>query len=208
MELTNLKKQAHRMIDSLNTEEIKAMLEITKNIKDGSGIKIHVSNYDYCYTNISNDFLQVTTNHSKIGPKDEYVIPSTPYKKLISKILNKHVVTNGEKFTGELSGYVLKGINEVLFRSGDRVVFQNYMFYIDSNGAICKIYTTKNDYLNKKNTFCIATRLLQKIVPIEKLDEEYKLYKEMTDYWARNYNGYYSDDSDYSNESDDSNNGY
>jgi len=119
----------------------------------------------------------------------------------------KYIKTSGEKFVIDTERYVLKNIDEVLFHSGDKVVFQDYIFYIDCincNGYESKIYATKKEYLKKTNTFCIKTKFLQKIVPVEKLDEEYKLYKEMKEYWAQNYNGYYSDDSEDSEDSNDS----
>lgn len=122
--------------------------------------------------------------------------------------LQEYIEAYGEKFIVDNEKYVLKNINEVLFRKGDKVVYRDYIFYFDyGNGdATSKIYATYKDYIRKSHAFNIKTYKLQKIVPIEKLDEEHKLYKEMVEYWKQNYNGYYSDDSDNENNSYDSDN--
>jgi hypothetical protein len=112
----------------LTVEQLKASIEILQLIHSNDGIKIHIEDKDYCYTNIRNPYISITTNHNNIGP--DTVPKETPIKIKVDKLLHPYYGTNAQLYISS-EDYVLKTINEVLFHRGDRVVYKGlYFLYI------------------------------------------------------------------------------
>lgn len=208
--LEKFKQQALEIINTLNVSEIETTIEVMRLIISGNGIKIHLSNddSDQCSANLSNTYLIVTKNDKHIfgsagghlatdseAPENMCHISATPYQIPIENILPEYIRTNAQKFNYQLTPSVLKSRQEVLFKTGDQVFYQNYIFYFRYNGSVALLYANKEDYLKKKNQFCVAMRLVLKIVPLNKLDQEFKSFIQRQDYWTENPSGQSSSES-------------
>lgn len=176
MSRKELKKQTFRLINSLNVEQLKASIEILQLIQSNNGIQIHIptTHFDevmYCHTNVTNNFLKITSNDSNIGPK---TVPTTHRKIKVDKLLHDYILTHGQPYIAS-DNHILKTIKEVLFHKGDIVVYQGYLFYIYYLGSVCTLYVSEKDLKEEMNGFCICSSELHRIVPINNLEEELKL---------------------------------
>lgn len=180
-----LNKQASKLLNGLSKKQMKDAIEILQLISSKTGLKIHSPSgmLTECSTNIPNSCLTVTVNDQELGPIGEHVSISMPYKLKINKIFDNYILANGKKFTGNIIGCVLKGDDEVLMHKGQKV-YKGFVFYSKYNGSVSTLYVTENDYENQMNGFCVATRKLQRIVPIEKLDKEIQKCKEKHIFWG------------------------
>ncbi len=194
--MERLKHHAYNLINSLDETKLKATIEILQTIVNENEIKIYFPKLENCisdvqvdgfYSNIPNTLLKGYQNHNVIGPDKQSLLFETQNYNDTTLILNDYLVTYGTKFDWNDSNYILKNYDEVLFNDGDMVAYNDYIFYITYSGSISRLYVTHDDYLNEDNSFCIATRKLQRIILIENLEEELRLCKEAHGPW----NGYF-----------------
>lgn len=189
-----LKKKTFKLINSLNKEQLNEAVEMLQLISLGDKINVHLpltslSNQAHYYTNIEkSSVLNVTVNDENIGPK--HLPNNTPIKKNTNNVIHEYILLNAEKYT-DSPNYVFKSYHDVHFRSGDKVVYNDYVFYIKYMGSVCYLYVNQQDYLQNINHFCICSSKLYKLLPINELAKEITLYKE---YYNNMYNDYTSSD--------------
>lgn len=185
-----LKKQAVELLGQLNKKKLKRAIDLLQILQSDGQLLIH--SFDgtignQCYTNIPERCLKVTKDHPILGPYEQCIAPNISNKITVTNILNDYILNNGTKFNPKyFQNYVLKNNNEVLIYSGDRVIYEGYIFWIDYHGSISDLYITKHDYKkyedlgNSKyqNCFMVDIDLVQKIVPIKNLEYELEQRRE------------------------------
>lgn len=191
-----LKSQIIKLIDSMDMKHLKASIEILQLIESNQPIRIHLPNHfmsdiNYCHTNISNTFLKVTTDDNDVGP--EYLPEETPFEIKVDALINEYIIARNQKYI-ESPNYILKTNDEVLLNQGNRVVYRDYIFYIDYLGSVCRLYVSKKDMAKKINGFCIASNKLKKIVQVNNLEKELRLCKERHEEWNKQYSTSSGDD--------------
>ncbi len=197
------KGQASELIKSMNEEELKNTIEIMQTIKSGKNIELFLSGKNI-YSNVPNTLLKIRKCDDNLGPKKKYTLNETPFKIPINPIIDDYIIKNAEKFTGIPDGYVIKDNNDVVMRKGYKVIYKNYYFYIFCNGAVSllfvsenalNVYVTEHDkYWNKRpednpspikhKYYAACTEKLQRLISIDKLEEELKIREERRGYYG------------------------
>jgi hypothetical protein len=195
-----MKKQAYDLIDSMDDKMLSSVVELLKNFKVNNGIQILWGNSNDIYASLPTTLLKIMEYDDNIGPETKYILNNTPFNIPLTKIVDDYVIDNAEKFIAVPEGYVLKKNNEVLLNGGGKVVFEGYVFYSRYNGSVSYLYVSENDlklsieeddveYSDRTiKRYVVATSQLQKFVHTDNLENEFKLYKEMHEFWAESAN--------------------
>lgn len=182
-----LKKKTFQLINSLNKEQLNEAVELLQLISSTNKINVHLpslSNIKYYHTNIGTTLLNVTINDENIG---SHQIPhDAPLKRNVTNLVHEYILNYAEKYA-ESPNYVLKSINDVNFRSGDKVAYNGYVFYMKYNGSVSYLYVTEQDFLQHVNYFIISIRKTLKLVPINELAKEITLYNERYNMYNNDY---------------------
>lgn len=195
-----LKEQAVKLLGQLNKKKLKRAINLLQILESDGQLLVHSFDgtvSDQCYTNIPNECLKITEDHLKIGPRKKYITSPILNKVTATYIFDDFIVNKGTKLNPkdlEKWGCVLKNNDQVLIRGGDRVVYEDYIFWVEYLGSIVRLYITKDDYEKYhedyenydedlaeeryEKCFIIAASLVHKIVLIEELEYELKEFRE------------------------------
>lgn len=173
----SMRKQYIQTFETLNDEEMKSVTEIINLLKANDKIRVHVGK-DKCYTNLSYNIIQTTTNSEVFPPIKKYSELDTPNKIPLYHIVNDYIAENGKPFTGMPNAHIAMNCYDICVNNGDEVYCEGYLFIAKSNGSVIELYVNGTDYVNKTNRFCAARRRVFKIIPEENKENELELFKQ------------------------------